>query len=127
MSADVRTDSPPWAGLRLDRLDALQQRIFDAAYALGIEHGIRRGYELAEADMSEAWAPVARSVQGLSRTPTFEHLLARRRVDRDDVRPMPTAEECRRSWMPALAEYARRHGASEQDVAALVIAEGVAR
>lgn len=125
MSADVMTDSPPWAGLQLDRLDALGRRIFDAAWALGYEHGIRRGYELAEADMATAWAPVARSVQGLSRTPTFEQVLARR--DPADVRPVPSVEDCRRSWMPALADHARRHGASEQDVAALVIAEGVAR
>lgn len=123
MTTDTMTGSPPWAGLQLDRLDALGRRIFDAAWALGYEHGVSRGYELAEADMAAAWSEAAKTVHSVAKSPTFEQLLARRRVDRTDAHPVPSVEDCRRSWVPALADYARRHGATEQEVARLVIAE----
>jgi len=51
---------------------------WSAGYAAGFDAGTEVGYDCAEAEMAQAWAPVAESVRNLARSPSYAELERRR-------------------------------------------------
>lgn len=103
-------------------VDATQHPAFRAGYFSGCIAGWHLGWDACEEDVAASWRPVAERVRRSAGAPTWVEL-QRRRADRSAVKPMPTVEECRRSWLPAIEEHARRRGATAEQVAQLVAAE----
>lgn len=99
------TAQMPWEGLDLNKLTALQQRVFDAAYCLGFAHGIEHGRRQADTEAAAAWAPIVRHVRGLGAAGSRTHAqLTALRADVSTGRPTPTPQECDASWGTAPAE-----------------------
>ena len=63
----MKVPAPDWAGLDLEKLTAIQRRLFDAAYSLGFMHGIDRGRELADAEAAAHWSGVVAHVRSLGK------------------------------------------------------------
>ncbi|TDD35264.1 hypothetical protein E1287_14225 [Actinomadura sp. KC06] len=61
-----------------DRERAIFETAWSAGYAAGFDAGTEIGYDCAEAQMAEAWAPVAESVRRLGRTLNHAELELRR-------------------------------------------------
>src|SRR5690349_18816475 len=61
-----------------DRERAIADAMWSAGYAAGFDAGTEVGYDCAEAEMAEAWRPVAANVRRLGRTLTRDELELRR-------------------------------------------------
>jgi hypothetical protein len=118
-----QTHDRPTTALAATGVD-LSSRDFRAGYLSGACRGWLDGYDAAEADLAAVWAQVAERVRRLTRGDSVPFAeVRRRRADRTGSRPAPTPQECARSWLPVLAERARRDGATDEQVAALLAAE----
>ncbi|GAA1837276.1 hypothetical protein [Actinomadura chokoriensis] len=74
-----------------DRERAIAGAMWSAGYAAGFDAGTEVGYDCAEAEMAQAWAPVAESVRQVGRSLSHAELELRRWDGRreDFGRPRP--------------------------------------
>ena len=92
-----------WSDETLDALaecsspDALHWAV--TGYRAGVEDGTELGYQQAETDMAEAWAPVAADVRRRAGQPSHDELVKRRTVDPEAMEPCPQkCKTCATCW-----------------------------